>query len=73
MKSYLCVKDYCPIIHKTNGLVEPTDEPVIRVGDILNQQEPNSNVYSSTLQKDMALYEFTILEYNNNFVIIINL
>lgn len=65
MNRYICVKDYCPIIHKTTGKVEPTDTPVIFKGDVLIET-PNG-VFKSTKNPDIALYKHTIEEYKECF------
>jgi hypothetical protein len=67
MKKYLCIKDYHPIIHKKNNKVEPTDKPVTIAGDILIQMCENDTRYKSTKIPHLALYEYTLLEYNNCF------
>jgi len=70
LKQYLCVKDYHPIIHKKNGKVDPTDKPVIVKNDILRQQFEGSNVFESFHDPDIALYEYTILNYSECFELI---
>jgi len=67
MKIYLCIKDYHPIIHKTGNRVEHTDKPVIVKNDILTQMGENDTRYKSFHNNDIALYEYTILNYSECF------
>lgn len=70
MKKYLCVKDYRPVITKTNGKKEPTDESVVKRGDVMTQMGNNDSRFASRDDSDLALYEYTILEYKDCFRLI---
>lgn len=70
MKKYKCIKDYHPIIHKTDGTTGPTDEPVTKKGDTFIQMGKNDDRFKSTTISDLALYEYTLRKYSDCFILI---
>jgi hypothetical protein len=70
VKKYKCVKDYHPIIHKNDGTIGPTDEPIVLKGDILIQMYINDDRFKSINNPDLALEECTLKKYKDCFVFV---